>query len=44
MKARKEGRLDEYLEERYNVKKNSLRAKVFGEPEAPKNIKIGGMW
>ena len=44
MKARKEGRLDEYLEERYNVKKNSLRAKVFGEPEAPKNIKIGGQW
>lgn len=42
--ARKEGRLDEYLELKHKKQVNSLRGKIFGVQETPKEQKIGGDW
>lgn len=42
--ARKEGRLDEYLETNHNKKVNSLKGKILGVHETPQQQKIGGEW
>ena len=42
--ARKEGRLDEYLEQKHRSELKSLKGKIFGVQETPKEQKIGGEW